>query len=888
MRKNKLRYLAFCLALTLIFSFGAILSVGAAASREYFVFEALVDAQAQRYPAADTPIILSLGEGAEFSAEGLSLLSGDTNSLYVSLVNHSNATKIRVSYTYELYGVSADEVTEQAILPQSTQKQTILLDAPHIGADYNVSALTLSFLGDGALSGDVELKAMFNHSSYVQEGEREASFSHCAYNAQSGEIEIQGSLSYAATVRYEGETLALFALSEGEDLHLSGKIPVARTSISFNFSFRFEAQNSDELFARYVVAAITAKGERIPLCVPTYPSFATTEIPREQGFQGVAGAGLGDMIDVAPDVGVVDVHLNRLLSTQSGGVLYAGEYDYYYFDPVYLAELDRQIENLVGIGAHVYLRLLIDGEGAGLSFADEGAQGVQNRVPVIRTKQARRDLFALVDFLSARYAKENALSGLILGRAADLISTHSYCAASGLAEYTALYAATLHLVASVARTNVPSLQVLLPVSDRIFDESITALQERGCYTELFLPSLLKALEEQNLSPQTFAVMLESEALCDLLAGKNESEWGTDRLTVFLRELQAIAVNSPYVQGDIFFSWLAPSNVAQTTLRADYLLKYAVLFQNASVGAFFLDLGQNAGRSDVLAALVHMAKYINTDRYDDFCATALTSMGLSGINELYPSLQGTSFRQRRTASLSLATDGYLGGAKITGSYVFWDFSRATDTLDWYAGNACSSLSALVGENGAHTLSGVCHADGEYADVSYHFTAPSDLSFAPLWKAELAVIGEPGTRYELQIRLIGDQSIATASAIVTAGEEQTLYLDLSQSTHALTHLRNVRILARPLDVQGADFELCVSKITLESASLSYAELSQRVDKIRENIVQSDTTPDTQKDYSVQLLITGVIAFVSIAISVAFIASYRIKRRWRNVIRKDNYKE
>ena len=748
------------------------------------------------------------------------------------------------------------------------------------------AAATAGYSGSLEDSGVSSWKSRF---SYTREDEQEASFSRCQYNAQSGEIEIQGSLSYAATVRYEGGTLALFALSEGDDLHLSGKIPVARTGISFNFSFRFEAQNSDELFARYVVAAITAKGERIPLCDPTYPSFPTAEIPREQGFQGIAGAGLGDMVDVAPDVGVVDVYLNRLLSAQNDGILYTGEYDYYYFDPVYLAELDKYIENLVGIGAHVYLRLLVDGDGSVLSFADEGAGGVKYRLPVIRTKQARRDLFALVDFLSARYAESNKLSGLIIGRAADLNQTHSYCAASDLAEYAALYAVTLHLVASVARINIPSLQVLLPVSDRILYEGLTEWQETdGYYAELFLPSLLNAMEAQNLSPQTFAVMLESEALCDLLGGKNEDVWGTDRLNVLLQELQALTKESPYVQGEIFFSWLAPSNVAQTTLRADYLLKYAVLFQNASIGAFVLDLGQNALHEDAFEALIHMAKYINTDRYDDFCAPVLASMGLSGINELYPSLQGASFRQRRVLSLSLTANGYDSGTQAVGSYDFWDFSRATDTLGWYAGNACDALSALVGDTGMHTLSGVCHADGEYADVSFRFTAPTALSFAPLWVAELAVTGEPGTRFELQIRLIGDQSIATASAIATAGEMQTLYLDLSQYSHALTHLRNVRIMARPLDVQVADFELCVSKIALESASLSYSELAQRVDRIRETIAPGESTPDAQKDYGIQLLITGAIALVSVAISVAFIASYRIKRRRQNAIRKDNYKE
>ncbi len=874
--------LCFLIALTLCFSLFALFPLGAASAKEYFIFDALQGAQGQIYPAEDQPITLSLDEGNVYSAKGLSLLSGDTNSLYVSLVNQSNATKIRVSYTYEIYGVPASESAEYALLAQSGDVQTFLLEAPHIGAVNAASELSVSFLGEGGLSGTVTLKAMFNLSSYVQEQQEEATLSRCHYNAEKGEIEIEGSLSYAATVRYEGETLALFALAEGEDLHLSGKTPVARTSISFNFSFRAQAQSSDELFARYVVAAITAKGERIPLCVPTYPSFDVAAVPREQGFKGIASAELGDMIDVTPDVGVVDVYLNRLVSTQSDGVLYAGEYDYYYFDQTYLAELDTQIQNLAGMGTHVYLRLLADGESTGLSFLDEAPDGVQYRLPVIRTRQARRDLFAFTDFLIARYAASNAISGLILGHAADLTEMYSYAAAAGLGEYTALYAATLNLVASTARRHIPSLQLMLPVSDRIFDESITALQQTdNHYAALLLPSLFRALQAQILAPQSFAVLLESGALCDRVGGENETVYGTDRVQTFLAMLQDVAKQSPYVQNEIFFSWQVPSDAAQVTLRADYLLKYAALYQNAAVGAFLLDLGQAAPHGDQRSALIHMAKYINTDRYDDFCAPALTAIGINGISDLYPAMQSASFRQRRIVSATLTPGSYANAHKVTGSYDFWDFSTATDTLGWYAGNACGALSVLAGEDGAHALHGVCSTNGDYADISYHFALPVDLSFAPLWQAVIAVSGTPGTRYELQIRLIGDQSVSYASAIVSAGEAHSLFFDLSQSAFALGQLRNVRILARPLDVEVADFELSLSKITLESTTLSHAELAQRASEIRQSIAQEDAVPEAKKDYTIALGITGAVLLVSVVVAVIFIATYRAKRRRQNTM-------
>lgn len=891
MRKKSIRFAAFLLALTLSFSLFSLLPVGAAEAQEYFVFDALQTAQGNEYAAKDEPIILPLDGEAAFSAVGLSLLTGNTNALYISLVNHSNATKIRVSYTYELYGVTATESAEHALLAPSAGKQALILEAPHIGEGNSVKELSISFHGEQSLTGDVLLNAIFNISTYVQDLEAEASFSRCHYNAETGKIDIQGSLSYAATVRYEGETLALFSLAQGEDLHLSSKTPIARANISFNFSFSVEANNSDALFSRYVVAAVTAKGERIPLCVPTYPSFPAARISREQGFKGIQGTALSGMIDAIPDVGVVDVYLNRLLSAQSDGILYAGEYDYYYFDQAYLTDLDTQIKNLTGIGSHVYLRLLVDGQSTGLSFVDEAPADVQYRLPVIRNEQAQRDLFALIDFLSARYATGNKISGLILGHAADLVQEYSYCAADHLGDYATLYAATLNLVVGAARRNLPTLQVMLPISDRVFPESMTALsQTDDYYGALLLPSLLSALEAQVLEPQTFALMLESQALSDLVGGEDESVYGTDRIQNFLTELQTAAQKSPYLQTSIFFSWRAVANATQSELRADYLIKYATLYQNGAIGAFLLDLAGKGTNDENAKALVHMAKYVNTDRYNDFCAPALEAIGLSGITALYPSLQVASFQQRRIGSAILKTNGYASVSQIAGGYAFWDFSAATDALGWYAGNGCTSISVTSKENEteSHALRALCSANGDYAEISYHFTSPTDLSFAPLLCTELAVLGAPSTRYELQLRLIGDQTMTYASTVVTAGESQKLYLDLSLTPVALSTLRNVRVMVRPLDTKSADFELSLSKITLESASLSSTALAERINKIQQNATPEQPDNTAERDYTLAMMITGALLLISVAIVAIFILAYRAKRKKQNLTKKENYKE
>ena len=885
MRKNSFRFFSFLIALSLLFSLIVTLPVQAVQEGEkYFVFNALQDEQGGIHSAGSEPLNLSLDAGTSFSATELSLIGGETNAFYISLVNRSNATQIRISYVYEIYGVSSFESVEHILTSQS---QAFVLAAPHIDAQNAIRELSISFVGNDKLSGTVELQAFFNISSYVRDGNEDALFSRCHYNDDTGEIEIQGSLSYAATVRYEGETLALFALSEGEDLHLSSKTPIARTVISFNFSFNVAVEGTEALFSRYVVAAVTMKGERIPLCTPTYPSLETAEIPQESGFKGLLSNDLGEMIDVLPDVGVVDVNLDRLFGEQSTGILYAGEYDYYYFDQDYMTQIDAKIKNLVGIGSHVYLRILADGKSTGLSFVDTAPDGVQNRLPVIRSKQAQRDLFAVIDFITARYSAQTAISGLILGHAADLFQAYSYCAADNLAEYSTLYAAMLNLVAGAARRNIPTLRVMIPISDRVFSQSVTALQSTNdYYGALFLPSLLTALESQILSPQPIGVLLESTVLTDLVGGEEKNFLGVDRMNSLISELQSIAKRSPYLSTEIFFSWQLPAGATETQLRADYLLKYAALLQNSAVSTFLLDLSADRERTSYERSLLHLVKYVNTDRYDVFCADALEAIGVQSITQIYPHL--TQLRKRTIYNAELTPNSYAYDRNITGKYAFWSFSTATDTLDWYAGNGCQALSLMIVENDKHVLSARCKGQDGYADLSYHFDAPVNLSFAPLLCTELAISGDMGTRYEVQLRLIGEKSVVYAGAIVTAGTQQRLYLDLLQNADALTSLRNVRVMVRPLDTQSEEFEISLSQITLESTILSNEELAQRVHEIRQNTDNEDSTTQTKRDYTIQLVVTGVIVVFSIAVSMMLIIGYRIRRKRAAFIKKDNRKE
>ena len=875
MRGTFVKYIAFAMALILALSVFAILPIVAEDEKTHFIFEGFEDADGTAYLPVGEKITLPLASATVFDAMELSFLSKDSNALYICLQNHSNATGISVSYTYKAPGGSMTQ-SVRAALAAGTDKQILTLHTLHEAEQ--IETLSISFTADAAVEGLVELYVCLDISAYGGGEQDEVTLTRCHYGTEGSELQIQGSLSYAATVRYEGETLALFALGEGESVHLSGKTPLARTDISFYFSFSVPITSSDDLFKRYVVAAITSTGERVPLCIPTYPSLSGTAPTATQGFKGYHSENFAHVIENVPDFGVVDVYLDRLFGSQNNGILYAGEYNYYYFDQDYVADIERRIQNLAGIGASVYLRLLIGNSRDALSFADEAPAGVVNRLAVLRNEDARRDLYAATDFLTGRFQEKNAISGLIFGRSADLISKYSYCDATSLAQYSALYAASFNLVAGVARRNLPTLRVLLPISDTIWDQSADALQaDKNFFPELFLPSLFAALETQILEPQSFGLMLESSVLCDRVGGEETAHVGIDRLPDLLSALEKTAQKHPYLDSSVLFSW-QPGDMSDTAkLHADYLLKYVTLAQNDRVLGFLLDFSAEEASAEQFNAesLDYLARYINTDRAADAARLALTTLELETLEEL--GIDVAKLIKRRVYRTDLTLQGYSTERRIKGNFPLWSFSSAEDTLGWYEGSAGASFFISSANQGAHTLVAQFTGEEECAEIAYHFDTPVDISFAPLFVMPVTVKGTAGTRYEVQLRFIADGAVTYASAVVEGGESKQLYLDLTDVPFALSNLRGIRLMARPLDGESEAFELHFGGISVQSTALDDKELADRVNAIWQNNAADDIS-DPARDYAVPFLITAIVVISSIFVCVLFALDHKRKRKDR----------
>ena len=206
---------------------------------------------------------------------------------------------------------------------------------------------------------------------------------------------------------------------------------------------------------------------------------------------------------------------------------------------------------------------------------------------------------------------------------------------------------------------------------------------------------------------------------------------------------------------------------------------------------------------------------------------------------------------------------------------WNFHAATSTLDWYAGGYCQDLSVLTGTGSERALTARIAGAEARGDIAYHFSGVTDLSFAPYMRLDLGVLGAEQARYEVQLRLVGSTDTVSASAIVTGGERQSLYLDLSPYTQQISSVRSIRLLVRPLDGTEGEYRLCLYGVHLESDKLTQTELSQRISAIRQQTENDVDDKETKKDYTMPLVVTGIVILASAAITALLLIRHKSKR-------------
>ena len=191
--------------------------------------------------------------------------------------------------------------------------------------------------------------------------------------------------------------------------------------------------------------------------------------PLNNFYKGVQTVYLSGVQEAGAGQVVIDVEINRLLSSQNSGYLHLISGKYIYFDSAYVDSLDREIRAYTASGTEVLLNLVITESDEKMQYAYAG-----NRPDVkyyaLNVSNLQGELYAnaVADFLSLRYNGTNnmAIGGFILGKKIDLATEYNYMGENvRLDVYVKNYIRALRLVYTTAQIRNPNLRVYASISD---------------------------------------------------------------------------------------------------------------------------------------------------------------------------------------------------------------------------------------------------------------------------------------------------------------------------------------------------------------------------------------------------------------------------------------
>ncbi len=267
------------------------------------------------------------------------------------------------------------------------------------------------------------------------------SISSCRYDGK--KIVVSGSISSAASVKYNGSKLLLYAInaSEVQDFNVSDHTPAE--TVSFSTKFRISLTSDAYYAQRFYRVYLDTPDGKIPVGDLTAADGATSAPPATSSVSALHASDAADVFETNTSHVILDVFAGQLLTGDH--IHSALAYNYgttYYFDRDVLSELDRAVSFYNSCGVGVYLRVYSDREGYLFDYSADSDSSVSI-------------MCAVATFLSERYP---TLGGFIMGPA---VNEKSYVAEPETAECLARLCA---MFTECAKSKNPALAVFIPFS----------------------------------------------------------------------------------------------------------------------------------------------------------------------------------------------------------------------------------------------------------------------------------------------------------------------------------------------------------------------------------------------------------------------------------------
>ena len=417
-----------------------------------------------------------------------------------------------------------------------------------------------------------------------------------SYDAQKKKINISGTVSHDTITSRSKDKLEVYRVPMGAD---AGSIiaapehePVISTEISVKFNFSISVERAEDRFSSYVVVIKSDNGDWVTIGSSLYATVETTPvspISERVGYKGISTDLTSLATDAKVGTAIIPVRFGELLSRSSTGELYSFEGTHFYFDTQYLKDLDAKLNSYKAIGTRVYLQLIFD------AAADVPvtllASSVGTHIPDMRNAENFIPICAFTEFLAHRY---DFISGMILGSEVDL----AYSESTGMSaiEYSKNYARYMMTVANTARVSIPTLDVVLPLSDvDSYSKDIgTALSG-----VLLIEEIGAFFEEHYLEKFNYSALIETSSIpygiTEQTLANKRFEAGAyegidaDNAHRFSGYLNTVKTKYKSLPASYIFEWKPQTDISADVLSVAYAYSYFKLITDNRVSAFVVSL-----------------------------------------------------------------------------------------------------------------------------------------------------------------------------------------------------------------------------------------------------------------------------------------------------------
>ncbi|MBO5415605.1 MAG: hypothetical protein J6A83_03120 [Clostridia bacterium] len=725
-------------------------------------------------------------------------------------------------------------------------------------------------------------------------GENIGDIHNCIYLPEEEKVRVSGTVNHEVMVTHNDYKIALFAVPEGETLYdivtAPEAEPLASADISIKFEFEVDAKTNTERFSRYAVVIYNDSGDLKLIDEPKHANVETSytyDAEDKTAYKGVGTSLVSSATDSGVGTAIIPVYLEKLLGSSSTGYLYAIQGSYIYFDKAYVGELDASVKSLAATGSRVYLQFLISADAESGIAVLNVPDTEKYALPDMSAEQSVNLIVAFTDFICDRYETRNDshISGIILGSSVDT----GYSAELGdIESYADNYAHYMMVAGTVARAITPSIDIVIPLSDKntYGAEDYSAVVSKP--SEL-LENICKFFDKCFSDGFSFSSMIETSSIPygineETILNKkgfspesNEEIINADNAKLYSAYLDTLRAKYDSSPQSFIFVWSVPTNISGNVLSCAYAYSYFKLMSNERISSFVVSFAQSEKEGIYIgySKISNIIKYIDTA--DSFAITApqLDMLGASNWYAVIDDMYSGRLDIRRILELEKLD---TMPENIIGNYSYYDFSYYTAVSEWFGGSLCDSLkidySDISGRSlQAHFL-GKTQNPTDFAEIYCNYEYPENFVYTPYMSLNFSIENDDndkGALYEIRIAFGSGKNSAEITELCRAYEQKTVLFDISDFCE-VSMADYIKIGVRCLSGEESGYKLCFASMEGYSSEYISEELETLISEERlriRNMLQVDKSDGEKEEntFLVVAVVAVVIAVIGVGIFMCF---------------------